>query len=347
MTDISEITITDPTYKEKTKYNFIEKFIISLLNDKRDMAFVRLCAIIMVTTIPFAIYLFIPGCLTWWLVAIYYTFNFAFLMGPFILMLHLTSHRPMFKKQYSYLNNIIPWIIGPFLGETPEAYFAHHLGMHHAEGNMPEDHSSTMKYQRDSFKDFLKYYFSFLIVGTYQLATYLKKKNRTKVLTNFLKGELGFWLFCVALMFFNWQATLFVFVIPVIVVRFFMMAGNWGQHAFIDREHPDNDYVNSINCINGRYNRTCFNDGYHIIHHIKPTMHWTDLPGEFMKNLNNYAKENSIIFKKIDFFQVWFFLMTKRYDILAKNLITINHHLQTKEEAIALLKQRTKRFDVG
>ena len=83
MTDISEITITDPTYKEKTKYNFIEKFIISLLNDKRDLAFVRLCAIIMVTTIPFAIYLFIPGCLTWWLVAIYYTFNFAFFNGTF------------------------------------------------------------------------------------------------------------------------------------------------------------------------------------------------------------------------------------------------------------------------
>ena len=252
----------------------------------------------------------------------------------------------MFKKQYRYLNNIIPWVIGPFLGETPEAYFAHHMGMHHAEGNMPEDHSSTMKYQRDSFIDFLKYYFSFLIVGTYQLATYLKKKNRTKVLANFLKGELGFWLFCVVLMFFNWQATLCVFVIPVIVVRFFMMAGNSGQRTFIDREHPDNDYVNSINCINGRYNRTCFNDGYHIIHHIKPTMHWTDLPGEFMKNINSYAKENSIIFKKIDFFQVWFFLMTKRYDILAKNLITVNHHIQTQEQAIALLKARTKRFDI-
>ncbi len=207
MTDISEITITDPTYKEKTKYNFIEKFIISLLNDKRDMAFVRLSAIILFTTIPFAVFMFIPGCFSWWLVPIYYAFNFAFLEGPFILMLHLTSHRPTFKKQYSYLNNIIPWIIGPFMGETPEAYFAHHLGMHHAEGNMPEDHSSTMKYQRDSFIDFLKYYFSFLIIGTYQLATYLKKKNRTKVLNNFLKGELGFWFFCVALMFFNWQAT--------------------------------------------------------------------------------------------------------------------------------------------
>ncbi|HEX7412833.1 MAG TPA: fatty acid desaturase [Bacteroidia bacterium] len=345
MTDISEITITDPTYKEKVSYNFIERFIFTLLNDKRDLAFVRLCAVILFTTVPFAIFMFIPGCFRWWLVPIYYAFNLAFLMGPFILMLHLTSHRPVFKKEYKFLNNIIPWLIGPFMGETPESYFAHHLGMHHAEGNMPEDHSSTMKYQRDSFIDFMKYYFTFLVFGSAQLATYLKQKNRTKIRKNFLTGELLFWLFCIALMFFNWKVTLVVFVFPVIVVRFFMMAGNWGQHAFIDAAKPDNSYTNSINCINSRYNQTCFNDGYHIVHHLKPAMHWMDLPTEFLNNINAYGKENAIIFKKLDFFSVWFFLMLKRYDILSKNLVTINHHIPTQEQAIALLKQRTKKIE--
>ncbi|MFI5141978.1 MAG: fatty acid desaturase, partial [Bacteroidia bacterium] len=237
-----------------------------------------------------------------------------------------------------------PWFIGPFMGETPESYFAHHLGMHHAEGNMPEDHSSTMKYQRDSFIDFMKYYFTFLVFGSAQLATYLKQKNRTKIRKNFITGELLFWLFCVALMFFNWKVTLVVFVFPVIVVRFFMMAGNWGQHAFIDAAQPDNSYTNSINCINSRYNQTCFNDGYHIVHHLKPAMHWMDLPTEFLNNINAYDKEKAIVFKKLDFFGVWFFLMTKRYDILAKNLVTINHHIPTQEQAIALLKQRTKKI---
>jgi len=54
-------------------------------------------------------------------------------------------------------------VIGPFFGETPESYFAHHLGMHHAEDNMPSDLSSTMKYQRDSFGDFMKYYSDFIV----------------------------------------------------------------------------------------------------------------------------------------------------------------------------------------
>jgi fatty acid desaturase len=344
MTDINTITITDPVYKEKPSFNFIERFFISILNDKRDLAFIKLCGIILFTTIPFSIYLFIPGNLNWWLVLIYYAFNFSLLTGSFILMLHLTSHRPLFKREYKFLNNIIPWVIGPFFGETPESYFAHHLGMHHAEENMPADHSSTMKYQRDSFTDFTKYYFDFITRGIYDLARYLKIKNRLKIRKKFIIGEFSFWVIAIFLLFVNVKASLFVFVIPVFVVRFLMMAGNWGQHAFIDRNNPKNNYTNSINCINVRYNRTCFNDGYHIVHHLNPAMHWLDLPNDFKKNIPRYTDENSIIFQGIDFFQVWFFLMTKQYDVLAKKMVIVNPALTSKEQVVELLKERTRRI---
>ncbi len=346
MIPISEITITDPVYKEKTEFNFIERFFIKMLNDKRDLAFIKLCGILFVTIIPFAIILFIPGLFHWWLIPIYYALNFGYFTGPFVLMLHLTSHRPLFKKEYGALNYVIPWVIGPFFGETPESYFAHHLGMHHAEENMPSDHSSTMKHQRDSFKDFLNYYFTFIFFGIYDLAVYLKSKKRDKIRTKFLVGEFSFWVMAIALMFFNPLTTLFVFVIPVFVVRFLMMAGNWGQHAFVDRNDPNNNYTSAINCVNTRYNKTCFNDGYHIVHHLKPAMHFLDLPGEFLKNTNKYTKENSIIFKKLDFFSVWFFLMCKRYDILAKNMVIVNPNITTQEQAIELLKERTRRIEV-
>ncbi len=346
MIPISEITITDPVYKEKTEFNFIERFFIKMLNDKRDLAFIKLSGILFVTIIPFAVILFIPGLFHWWLIPIYYAINFGYFTGPFVLMLHLTSHRPLFKKEYGALNYVIPWVIGPFFGETPEAYFAHHLGMHHAEDNMPTDHSSTMKHQRDSFRSFLNYYFTFIIFGIYDLAVYLKGKKRDKIRTKFLLGEFSFWVMAIALMFFNPLASIFVFVIPVFVVRFLMMAGNWGQHAFIDRNDPKNNYTSAINCINSRYNKTCFNDGYHIVHHLKPAMHFLELPGEFLKNTDKYANENSIIFKKLDFFSVWFFLMFKRYDILAKNMVIVNPNITTQEQAIALLKERTRRIPV-
>jgi len=344
MLEINTLTLTDPIYKEKPKYNFIERFIISLLNDKRDLPFISLSAIIFFTTVPFAVYLFLPGKFHWWLVPIYYIFNIAFLTGPFILMLHNTSHRPLFKKKYKFLNHTIPWVMSPFFGETPESYFAHHLGMHHAEGNMPEDHSSTMKYQRDSFIDFMKYYSDFMVFGVYELAKYLKIKKRNKIRKDFLLGEFTFWVFAIGLCFLNWKASVAVFILPVFITRFLMLAGNWGQHAFIDPQSPDNSFVNSTNCINSRYNRQCWNDGYHIVHHLKPAMHWTELPGEFMKNIPNYIKESSIIFSDLDFFQVWFLLMLKRYDTLANKMVNTGH-MRSKEEAIAFLKMRTKRFE--
>ena len=257
-------------------------------------------------------------------------------------MLHLTSHRPLFKKEYKFLNNFIPWVIGPFFGETPESYFAHHLGMHHAENNMPDDLSSTMKYQRDCFSDFMKYYVDFIISGIY--GRLLKRKNRNMIRRKFLFGEISFWVIAILLLFFNAKATLFIFVIPVFVVRFLMMAGNWGQHAFIDKNNPKNSYLNSINCINVRYNHLCFNDGYHIVHHLKPAMHWLELPGEFFKNADKYTKENAIVFQKIDFFMVWFYLMLKRYDILSEKMVIVNPQITTKEQAIALLKERTQRI---
>ena len=346
MVNINQITLTDPTFKEKTNYNFFEKFFISLLNDKRDLAFIKLCLFICLTTIPFAVYLFIPGNFKWWLVIIYYLFNFIFITGSFILMLHLTSHRPLFKMKYSFLNNIIPWFIGPFFGETPESYFAHHLGMHHAEDNMPTDLSSTMKYQRDSFKDFMKYYLEFITVGIFDLASYLKRKKRDKIRKNFVTGEILFWVIAILLLFINWKATLWVFVVPVFIVRFLMMAGNWGQHAFIDKNTPKNNYRNSINCINVRYNHTCFNDGYHIVHHLKPAMHWLDLPEEFIKNIDKYGTESAIIFQKVDFTMVWFFLMTKQYGVLADKMVLVNHPISSKEEAIAFLKERTKKIEI-
>jgi hypothetical protein len=124
-----------------------------------------------------------------------------------------------------------------------------------------------------------------------------------------------------------------------------MMAGNWAQHAFIDAASPENCYRNSITCINASYNRRCFNDGYHIGHHLKPAMHWTDLPLEFQNNLNVYKQEKAIVFHTIDFFIIWLFLMLRRYDWLAHFYVNLDSEKpMPKPEIIALLKKRVQRI---
>ena len=96
-----------------------------------------------------------------------------------------------------------------------------------------------------------------------------------------------------------------------------MMAGNWAQHAFIDPGTPGNCYRNSITCINSGYNKKCWNDGYHIGHHLYPSLHWTEMPGEFLNNLEKYKMEDAIVFRKLDYFLIWLLLMTNSYTTLA------------------------------
>ncbi|MEM6726209.1 MAG: fatty acid desaturase, partial [Bacteroidota bacterium] len=265
-------------------------------------------------------------------------------MGPYILMLHNTSHRKFFKPEFQFLNHYIPWVLGPFIGQSPETYFGHHIGMHHAENNLEEDRSSTMKYQRDKLSHFLHYYGTFMAVGIIHVADYFIKKKRQKFVVMVIRGELTFFLLCIGLSFISFPATLFVFILPIIIARFGMMSGNWAQHAFIHQDKPGNSWVNSITCINTGYNRKCFNDGYHIGHHLSPHRHWTDMPADFLKNKDKYVENEAIVFDGLDYFQIWFFLVTKNYKKLAKHFVNINDHYKSDEEIIGLLKSRTQQF---
>lgn len=343
MLQVLNKNISDPVYNPLKPLSSFDSLWIKYINDPRDLPFIRLTFTILFSLCPIAVLLFIPNLFSWWLAAIYLALNWALFMGPFILMLHNTSHRSLFKKEYKILNHTIPWIVGPFFGETPETYYVHHVTMHHLENNLKNDLSSTLHYKRDNFLHFLAYYFEFIFCGIFQLSWYEAKQKRFKYIRNLLAGEFLYYALCIALSFINWQATLIVFIIPLFFTRFMMMAGNWGQHAFVDPHEPGNSYKNSITCINSSYNKKCFNDGYHIGHHVRPNMHWTKMPEEFVKNIEDYRKEESIVFEKLDFFVVWFLLMTHNYKTLAKNYVNLNPEKpMTEDEIIKLLKSRVR-----
>jgi len=338
--------ITDPTFEEK-EYNGFEKFWLKYLNDKRDLPFVYLIAKIVLIMIPMAILLYMPFLpnYVWWPVAIVYFIisNFVF-KGPFGLMFHCTAHRLFFKKKYKKANKFLTWFVGPFFGQTPETYYSHHIGMHHVENNLEHDESSTMEYQRDSFGGWLKYFGDFMVVGLYKLCGYFSKTNRKKLKRNVIVGEFTYILLCIGLSFVNFKATLVVFILSFLISRIIMMLGNWTQHAFIDADDPENLYKSSITTINVKYNHKCFNDGYHISHHLKPGLHWTDHPKHFLDNLDEYAKNDALIFDGLDFLKLFFCLMNKNYDKMANHYVDISGKYKTHDEVVAMLKSRTQKL---
>ena len=341
-----EVVLSDPTYEAPQTPSLVDRIASRFICDRRDIPFLELMAIQTATVVPTGIVLFVPGAFRWWLAAVHLALVIYFL-GPFVLMLHNTSHRRLFRRPWGWMNNYIPWVLGPFFGESPETYFGHHVGMHHAENNLAGDLSSTMRYQRDSAWHFARYFLRFFFLGIVEVTLYFVRKRRRNLMIRFVVGELVFLVGLVTLfVFVDWRAALVVFLLPFVIARFAMMAGNWAQHAFIDPASPENNYRNSITCINSLYNKRCFNDGYHIGHHLKATRHWTEMPEEFQRNVKIYDAEGALVFAGVDFFQVWLALMLHRYDWLARWTVQLGETPRSREELISVLRRRTRRITV-
>lgn len=340
--------LTDPVYTTPTSTSRLDRWFLGLLQDPRDLPFAYLTLRITLTLPPLALLLYMPGITGWvWglIATAYLVLNNLVFKGPFGLMLHCTSHRIFFRKQYGWLNHYLPWFIGPFFGQTPETYLAHHLGMHHPENNLPDDESSTMFYQRDSFRGYLVYLGDFMLLAVARLTGYFLRTGKHKLMRRAIRGEVLFFAAAIGLSFLNWPATLVVFLLPLVISRIIMMLGNWAQHAFIDPLAPDNLYTSSITCINTPYNHKCWNDGYHISHHLKPAMHWTEHPHAFRKQLPDYIRHDAIVFDGIHFLHVFFYLMRGRYDLLARHFVLLDGRARSEADVIALLRTRTQKLN--
>jgi fatty acid desaturase len=149
----------------------------------------------------------------------------------------------------------------------------------------------------------------------------------------------------VVLLVVNPAATFVVFLLPLLVMRTMMMAGNWAQHAFLSQEQPENPLGASITCVGTRYNRRCFNDGYHAVHHVVPRCHWTEHPAEFERNIAEYARNDAVVLEGVDFFQVWFLLMTGNWARLARAFVRLpGAPARTDAEVVAFLRGRVGPF---
>lgn len=171
-------------------------------------------------------------------------------MGTYTLMMHQHIHqRGILAKRFSLLDTIFPYITDPLMGHTWNSYYYHHIKHHHVEGNGPDDLSSTIRYQRDDFSHFLHYVGRFFFLIWLDLPLYFARKKRMS-----LAMKAGFWegasyATLYGLYRLNPRAALCVVLLPLFIMRIAMMAGNWGQHAFVDEDEPDSDYRSSITLI--------------------------------------------------------------------------------------------------
>jgi fatty acid desaturase len=315
--------LTDPTQAPTYGDGPLSRWCKRALYDPRDEVFVRLTLKVVAIMIVAMVVLFHSFH---WALAAAYLALWGWLAPPVILMLHCTMHRA-FIRQPKWLDRVHPYVLTFFFG-MPTGYAQHHMGMHHVEDNMGEDLSSTLRYRRDSFLHFLAYFGRFFFLILFELPTYLARKRRGGMAKKAVLGEIGHGSVIAGALFLD------------VAVRFMMMVGNWGQHAFINTTRENNGIANSITCINSGYNRRCFNDGYHVGHHLKANRHWAELPKDLEDSYAMYAREGALVFEGLDFFLVSVLLWTGRWGILAKRFVRLDGKPRTDEEVIAMLKSR-------
>lgn len=335
--------ITDPVRAPDYGDGPLSRWCREHLYEARDEVFVRLTLRMMVvmTAAMAALWLALSTTeLPWWIAGSAYFALWGWLTPPVILMLHNTMHRPFIRRP-RWLGQAHPFLMSFFFG-MPTGYRDHHLGMHHVEDNMPEDLSSTMRYQRDSFLHFLHYFLRFFFLAIIELPIYLWKKRRYMMARRAVLGEAVHVTVIATMMWLDLRFGLIAFLLPFCVVRFMMMAGNWGQHAFVNTARKNDGLSNAITCINCTYNRRAFNDGYHIGHHLKGNRHWTELPQELIDNRETYIREGAIVFEGLDFFMVSVLLWTKQWKVLAKRYVRLDGQPKSDEDVIALLKSRVR-----
>lgn len=337
MTTAVPLALTDPTSAPTYGDGPLSRWCKRALYDARDEVFVRLS--IKVTLIMGLAMVALHHWFSWALVPVYFAL-WGWYAPPVILMLHCTMHRPFIRKP-KWLDRVHPYLMS-FLFGIPTGYAEHHLGMHHVEDNMPEDLSSTLRYRRDSFLHFLVYFSRFFFLVLFELTHYLSRKRRRKMARKALLGELAHQTLIVVALLVNWRFGLVVFAIPTFTVRFLMMVGNWGQHAFVNTERKNNGFANSITCINSGYNQRAFNDGYHIGHHLKANRHWSEMPQDLKDNWETYVRAGAIVFQHIDFFLVSVLLWTGQWRILARCFVRLDGKERSDEDVIAMLKARVQ-----
>ncbi len=254
---------------------------------------------------------------------------------------HLEAHRRhgFFSEKYDKVfGRYLEFFLGYLYGNCPELGRTAHVCLHHRENSGPDDTRTNMGYDRTSRLDFL-WYLSDNIWTVLGLApyAYFKARGDEKDRRRMLWGMARYYAYFGAVFIYDWRiGTIFVLV-PLLCMNFINAITAWVQHAFCDPERPEDYFANTVTVVD-RVN--FLNEGYHLCHHHRASLHWSEMPAHFERIRDRMREAGSLVFRDLDFMGLFVELtIFHRMDALAEKLVPwepMNH-----EQRLALLAKRT------
>jgi fatty acid desaturase len=324
---------------------FIDQLGQVALRDSRDTPALRLMVSVSLTAVPIFVIQLVLGKPRLLLAIAFY----LSLCGPkfqrslrMFSTKHLEAHRPQgyFSGKYDKVfGRYAEFFLGYFYGDLPELGRTVHVRLHHKENGGPDDNAAASGYDRTSRLDFFCY-LSHNIWTTLGLApyAYFKARGDERNGKRMLWGMTRYIVYFGAVFIYDWRIGIVYVLIPLFCMNFVMAITSWVQHAFCAPEHPDDYFVNTVTVLD---ELNFMNEGYHLCHHHRSGLHWTDMPAHLERIRDKMRESGSLIFRDLDFMELFIELtLFRRMDVLAGKLVPwepMNH-----EQRMTLLVNRTK-----
>ena len=316
-----------------------------ILRDPRDTPALRIMVSLTITALPILVTQLVLGKPRLLLAIAFYLSLYGGKFQRFVRMFsakHLEAHRPKgyFSDKYDRVfGRYIEFFLGYLYGNIPELDRTAHVRLHHREDGGLDDTMSSREFDRTSRVDFL-WYLSDNIWTVLGLApyAYFKTKGDETNQRRMLWGMTRYYAYFAAIFIYNWKIGIEFVLIPLFCMNFITAVTAWVQHAFYDSERSEDYFAHTVTVLD---ELNFMNEGYHLCHHHRSALHWTEMPAHLERIRSKMKESGSLVFRDLDFMELFVELtLLRRMDVLAEKLIpweTMSH-----EQRLALLASRTK-----